>query len=246
MHRRTSDQKKSLTLTKTSRAERQYQSQLTKVARFVGDIINGFPPDEPSVVPAMTNTLERYSELLHDWAISTASRMIAEVNQQDKKAWVARSEDMSKTLRDEILNAPTGQAMRGLLAEQVVLIKSIPLKAAERVHELTLQGIEDATRASEISKKIMASGGVAESRANLIARTEVSRTASTLLEARARSVGSKGYIWRTSEDTDVRDSHKKMNGEFVSWDEPPTLDNLTGHAGCLPNCRCYPDPVIPE
>lgn len=246
MHRRTSDQKKNQNPTKTGRAERQYQSQLTKVARFVGDIINGFPPDDPSVVPAMTNTLQRYSELLHDWAISTASRMIAEVNHQDKKAWITRTQDMSVALRNEILNAPTGQAMRGLLADQVTLIKSIPLKAAQRVHDLTLEGIEDATRSDEIAKKIMASGDVAESRAKMIARTEVSRTASVLLEARARSVGSKGYIWRTSEDADVRDSHKKMNGEFVSWDAPPTLDKLTGHAGCLPYCRCYEDPVIPE
>ncbi|MDR0067994.1 phage head morphogenesis protein, partial [Acinetobacter sp. 11520] len=30
------------------------------------------------------------------------------------------------------------------------------------------------------------------------------------------------------------------------WDNPPTLDNLKGHAGCLPNCRCYPEPSIPD
>jgi uncharacterized protein with gpF-like domain len=37
-----------------------------------------------------------------------------------------------------------------------------------------------------------------------------------------------------------------MEGKFVRWDEPPTLDNLTGHAGALPNCRCRPEPVIPD
>ncbi|MDR8377773.1 phage head morphogenesis protein, partial [Acinetobacter baumannii] len=55
-----------------------------------------------------------------------------------------------------------------------------------------------------------------------------------------------GYIWRTSEDGDVRPSHKAMNGKFVAWNSPPTLDNLKGHAGCLPNCRCYTEPVIPN
>ena len=212
----------------------------------MGSIITGFPPGDPSVEPTISHMLNRYAELLNDWAVSTASKMIAEVNQQDRKAWTMLTEQMAQALRQEIRTAPTGAAMQGLLAEQVTLIKSIPLDAAKRVHELTLQGIEDGTRANEIAKEIMRSGDVAESRAKLIARTEVSRTAATLTEARAKAVGSEGYIWRTSGDSDVRHSHKEMNGKFVRWDSPPTLDKLTGHAGCLPNCRCYPEPVIPE
>lgn len=231
---------------RTSRAEREYQRSLTQVARQVGAIINGFPPGDPAADPTITQILRRYSDLLNDWAVSTASRMIADVNQDDRKAWAQRSAEMSKALRDEILNADTGAVMRGLLAEQVTLIKSIPIEAAQRVHDLTLKGIEDGTRANEIAKEIRRSGEVATSRAQLIARTEVSRTAATLTEARAKATGSTGYIWRTSHDSDVRSSHKAMEGKFVPWSEPPTLDKLTGHAGCLPNCRCWPEPVIPE
>ena len=64
------------------------------------------------------------------------------------------------------------------------------------------------------------------------------------LRSRARTVD--GYVWRTAGDSDVRSSHKKMNGKFVRWDDPPQLDNLNGDAGALPNCRCYPEPLIPE
>ena len=109
----------------------------------------------------------------------------------------AMTEQMSLALRKEIRTAPTGAAMQRLLAEQVTLIKSISLDAAKRVHELTLQGIEDGTRSNEIAKEIMRSEEVSENRAKLIARTEVSRTAATLTEVRAKSVGSDGYIWRT-------------------------------------------------
>jgi len=242
----TRDKKRNRNPVRASRAERQYQSSLSQVARQVGSIINGFPPGDPAAEPTINTMLDRYADLLNDWAVSTASKMLAEVNQQDRKAWAVMTENMSKALRDEIRNAPTGQVMQGLLAEQVTLIKSIPLDAAKRVHELTLQGIEDGTRASEIAKEIQRSGEVSESKAKLIARTEVARTASTLTEARARSVGSEGYIWRTSGDSDVRHSHAEMNGKFVRWDSPPTLDKMTGHAGCFPNCRCYPEPVIPE
>ena len=246
MRLKTRDRKRNRNPVRASRAERQYQTSLSQVARQVGSIINGFPPGDPSVEPTISNMLNRYADLLNDWAVSAASKMLVEVNQQDRKAWAVMTENMSKALRDEIRNAPTGQVMQGLLAEQVTLIKSIPLDAAKRVHELTLQGIEDGTRASEIAKEIQRSGEVSESKANTIARTEVSRTASTLTEARARSVGSEGYIWRTSGDSDVRHSHAEMNGKFVRWDSPPTLDKMTGHAGCFPNCRCYPEPVIPD
>ncbi|MWK54674.1 phage head morphogenesis protein [Pseudomonas otitidis] len=246
MHVRTTDRKKRRNPVRTSRAEREYVSALSQVAQQVGRIINGFPPGDPAAEPTISQMLGRYSEALNDWAVRTASRMLRDVNAQDLATWRRHSEQMSLALRREILTAPTGNAMRGLLAIQVDLIKSIPTEAAARVHQLTQEGLLESTRASEIAKEIMRSGEVAESRAQLIARTEVSRTAATLTEARARAAGSLGYIWRTSGDSDVRSSHHRMNGQYVRWDSPPTLDKLTGHAGCLPNCRCYPEPVFPD
>src|SRR5260364_82303 len=47
---------------------------------------------------------------------------------------------MPHALRHEIRTAPTGEAMRALLDEQVTLIKSIPEEAARRVHEWALEG----------------------------------------------------------------------------------------------------------
>ncbi|AHX12932.1 head morphogenesis protein [Dyella jiangningensis] len=191
--------------------------------------------------------LQRYSEALTGWATRTATRMLVEVDARDRLSWAELAGEMSRELRREIQAAPTGELFQALLNEQVTLIKSIPLDAAQRVHELTIKGLEDSTRASEIAKEIGRSGEVATSRANLIARTEVARTASTLTQSRAEHVGSEGYIWRTSGDLDVRDSHKQMNGKFVRWDDPPTLsDGTKTHAGQIYNCRCYPEPVLPE
>ena len=138
------------------------------------------------------------------------------------------------------------EVMKALLAEQVALIQSIPLEAAQRVHRLTLAGLEASTRFQEIAAEIRRSGEVAQSRSILIARTEVSRTATTLTQARAQSVESPGYTWTTSHDGTVRPSHKAMDGKFVAWDKPPTLDGMTGHAGCYPNCRCFPLVVLPR
>ncbi len=242
----TLDRKRKGNPVNTRGAEMRYGSSLKKVAEQVGAIVQPFTPGDLSQVPTIERLLNAYADMLEQWATMTASNMLMTVALRDEQNWKALSRDMGRALRDEIRNAPTGEVMRSLLAEQVGLIQSIPRDAAHRVHRLTLEGIENSSRASAIATEIMRSGEVAKSRAMLIARTEVTRTATTLTEARALHIGSPGYIWRTAGDGDVRQSHKEMNGKFVEWSKPPTLDKLTGHAGCLPNCRCYADPVIPE
>jgi SPP1 gp7 family putative phage head morphogenesis protein len=81
----------------------------------------------------------------------------------------------------------------------------------------------------------------------LIARTEVARVATELTKARAESAGITHYVWRTSEDSDVRKSHKEMDGKVVAFAIAPTLsDGSVCHAGQIFNCRCYADPIITD
>lgn len=228
------------------RAERQYGINLRKVARFVGDIVKQWTNGTIEDASRIGEALNLYAKAITPWAGAVATRMIAEVNQRDRVAWREQSAHLSRALRDEIENAPTGQVMRGLLDDQVSLIISLPTEAAQRVHRLTTEGMLQGTRSSEIAKEIMRTGEVTEARAKLIARTEVGRTATALTQARAQSVGSVAYIWRTAGDAQVRPSHKAMNGQVVRWDDPPTLDKLKGHAGAVPNCRCIPLPILPE
>lgn len=209
-----------------------------------------FEPGDPQTVPRINDILKRYAEALTSWAEATALRMLTDVEQVDRAQWAVLSAEMSQEIRREIASAPTGQILRKRLDEQVALIKSIPLNAAQRVHELTLRGLETSTRGEEIRRAILASGDVATSRATLIARTEVARTASLLTQARAEYVGSVAYIWRTSGDTDVRPGHRAMNGKVFRWDDPPEVEEngrvMRHHPGQIWNCRCYPEPIIPE
>lgn len=228
------------------RAERQYAAKLRKVARHVGDIIREHDAFADGGMAEIKRVLDKYAEVITPWAKAAAARMIADVGRRDEKAWEANSRAIGRSLRGEVLEAPTGQFLRERQAENVKLITSLPTEAAERVQSLTLEALFNSSRASSIATEIARSGEVTVARANMIARTEVSKTSSGLVEARARHVGSDGYIWRTAGDSDVRHSHRQMNGKFVRWDEPPTLDKMTGHAGSFPNCRCYPEPVIPE
>jgi SPP1 gp7 family putative phage head morphogenesis protein len=71
----------------------------------------------------------------------------------------------------------------------------------------------------------------------------VSSTATSLIQARATHAGSPGYIWHTAMDAAVRPEHRAMEGKYVEWDDPPTIQNYTAHAGQFANCRCWPRPV---
>ncbi|GMG90671.1 hypothetical protein Cmtc_18910 [Cupriavidus sp. TKC] len=159
---------------KLSGPERVYRTQLRQVAQQVGTLVNGFPPGDPTVLPTIEQLLQRYAEALTPWAERVAAEMLSEVNRRDGQAWMQQAKDMSRALRMEIRTTPTGATMQALMAEQVGLIKSIPLEAAQRVHKLTIEGIEDSSRASEISKAIQASGDVARPRTTA-ERTTASR-----------------------------------------------------------------------
>lgn len=222
------------------KAETQYGIQLRKVARHVGSLI------EHIKGPELQRALRDYSLLLRPWAASVGAAMIEDIKRRDERVWTAMGRTISRELRREISEAPTGQLLTSLLSEQVRLITSLPVEAGERAQKLALEAVIGGRRAEDIRKEIEASGEVTESRATLIARTEVARVSSGLMQARATYIGSEGYIWRTAQDKQVRPSHRKMSAKFVRWDKPPVLDNLTGHAGQLPNCRCYPEPVIPQ
>lgn len=192
--------------------------------------------------------LERYADLIEPWSEAVSKRLISTLEIADDAMWRERSYQISAGLRDLIAGSQ-GMVTRSIIDEQVKLFKSLPLQAADRVYDIHNQAIEavvSGKRSSTLTQEIMRTGEVTEARARTIARTEVGRASTAITQARSTAIGSRGYIWRTAEDSDVRHSHAQMNGQYVDWSNPPTLDGMTGHAGQFPNCRCYPEPVVPE
>lgn len=230
-------------------AESSYNTRLRQVAKQIDNIVKGLAPDgEVKDVDKMVAMLSNYAEILTPWAKSVAGHMIADVARRNGRMWRSLSDDIGRALAVEIQHAPTGMLYSALMDEQVGLIKSLPLEAAKRIHDITGSALVSGRRAEDIAKEILATGKVSEARARTIARTEVSRTAANFTEARARFAGSEGYIWRSSGDGDVRPTHRAMNGKHVRWDQPPKTDKGLDpyHAGCGPNCRCFAEPVLPD
>lgn len=231
------------------KVEKKYGQQLRKISGYIDSIIKGFDVTDETVYPSIVTALRKYAESLDIWAKNASSKIIMDIALRDERTWLEYSKDMSVGIRKEIRETDIGMIVQQEVERQVGLIKSLPLEAAQRVQDLSIRAIIEGGRADEISGLIMATGQVTKVRADTIARTEVSRASTIFTKARAEALGSEGYIWRSSEDADVRDRHKELNGKFFKWDNPPIADEKSGvraHAGCIWNCRCYPEPVIPE
>ncbi|HDX3894126.1 TPA: phage head morphogenesis protein [Escherichia coli] len=237
-----------MTNRRNRQAEIRYRTSLRRIARAVGDIVNGRYDGSNDSITEIIEALERYSEIIIPWATRVAENFTADIVRKNDEQWRKHSKTISRELRNLVNSAPPGQLMKSIVAEQVKYIKSLPLEAADRVYDIQNRAIEAVVTggiAEHFAKEIAASGDIAKSRADLIARTELGRATGALDQARALSIGSNGYIWRTAEDGDVRHSHREMEGKFVEWGKPPTLDGMTGHAGEFPNCRCYKEIVFP-
>lgn len=222
-------------------AESRYERQLTNVAGQVGRIMrSGGSPE------AIERTLREYAALVEPWARQSAANMLLGVDRKNVKAWRGMAGKMGLDMKRLIEGPGIGRAVQERIDANVALIRSIPFGEAEKVAAMVRENLSAGSRADDLAKRIADESGASLARARTIARTEVSKAQTALTQARAASVGSTGYIWRTARDGDTRPSHRNMEGVFVPWDEPPTIDGMKGHAGEFPNCRCYPEPVIPR
>jgi len=223
-------------------AEMDFKKQLVRLAKTVGAIIQTYSVDGKIADPnGMVLALRQYSQTVGVWAKSLTASMIERVSKNNLRSWSSISIDLRKTIEQ----TPIGLTAQALQQEQVALIQSIPIEAAERAQKLALEAVISGDRAEEIAQELMRTTQVTESRAKLIARTEVARTNAAITQARSQYVGATHYIWRTARDASVRDAHKKLEGKVFAFNDPPEIPNEGRHGpGEYPNCRCYAEPII--
>lgn len=217
-----------------------YARSLAALARRIKKILLGSSPQQAEEI------LIRYSQDIQDWAKMTAANMLRGVSRDNLRMFQRQARRMGLDMRLFLYGTDTGEVIRKRIEANAELISTIPKEAAKKAGELAHQSLITGARPETIAKEIEKIGKASAYNAQRIARTETSKAYAELTKARAQSIGSEGYIWRTGRDGAVRPSHRAMEGKFVRWDEPPTLDNMTGHAGEFPNCRCHAEPVIPR
>lgn len=230
-------------------AQANYQAQLRRIARQVGDIIRAYPVGDPAAVAALQSLLRDYAQLLRPWAYAAAARMIAEVMRRDETAWFRHAAMIGVELKREMLGpGPLGETMRRLVEDQVALITSIPIDAGRDVQQKSREYWSGGIRYDELRDYIFQRAPVTVNRATLIARTETAKTASAVTQSRAQFVGSTHYVWTSVRDRDVRRLHKLLHGTVQAWDDPPVAEENGDrhHPGNFPNCRCFATPILPD
>lgn len=236
--------------------EVEFKNSLEKLADIFAGICDESGSDQQKYIRRMNNFQNSYA--YEKFVYASVKRMVTPLAKGNYATWrkAARAQSKSRLIYQRLLreiNQGLQQDINNQILENAALIRTLPNDVAQKVvkdiADYALQGERATTIAKLIKDK---TDQHARASARLIARTEVSKTTTALTQARSADLGLDWYIWRTAQDGDrVRKSHQIMEGVLVNWHNPPSPEALAGeasvgnyHAGCIWNCRCYPEPIL--
>ena len=171
------------------------------------------------------------------------------------------SEAYDRMAADVVLRTTTGLSLIGIdprhtagvdafmdsaRAENVTLIKNASADFLAQVKDVLLE--MEGRPAAQVAAALQERVEVSRSRAQLIARDQVTKLNSNIIEMRCRSAGVDSYTWSTSQDERVREMHVELEGSVHTWDEPPVTNpqGETNHPGGDYQCRCLPIPIVSD
>jgi len=205
--------------------------------------------------------LKRYADSpeYQAWCDELALTITTQVNKGVSKTWrqaaqkAGRRSEIYEKIKNELNRDNWQFAVK--VKQNAALIRTFPLETAKALNAHVAEETMRGRRSEDILHDLMRQyPDTAKSRLNLIARTEVSKTQTALIQSRSQSLILDWYIWRTSEDSRVRHSHDHMEGVLINWGSPPSPEALDPqykgkipgayHAGDIYNCRCYPEPIV--
>lgn len=234
--------------------EQNYKKALGKLVKF----LNGAVKNAESLDEIFSSLFSAgQSTQLHTWAQATSKRMVTNTLEENARTWrqAAAMSGEGKQLYNKLqasLNTKLGDRVRELIDQNAQHIKTVPqdvaLQIVRHIGTKAFQG-NRSNYTVETFKDMVEH--MALNHAKVISRTETAKTHSALVRAQAEETGLDWYIWHTSHDVRVRDSHKKMAGVLCQYSNPPAPEELIGEKlaghygpGEIYNCRCYAAPVI--
>ena len=142
--------------------------------------------------------------------------------------------------------------------ENASLIRKLADETREDIEGIVSRGFRQGKSAATLKKEILNGTDLepgrfrkTRTRAKLIARDQVNKLNGQLTEMRQTELGITQYIWRTSVDERVRESHKVMEGKTCRWDNSAvyksggkwisrsSIGGVELHPGQDYQCRCY-------
>lgn len=231
--------------------ELKYNSRLRQLfARLIKTVE---PARDPMDIVRILRALERSPEFWSECLLS-AQAMVTAMAKADMQTWrqaaevSTRGRDLFLALKRETApDTAIGQTIERIVRENARLIRTVPQSIAAQftstIRERQTAGLRPEAILDELRKRVPE---LTKEQARRIARTESGKAATALREARARLYHREFYIWFTSRDERVRDSHRLMHNVICRWDDPPNPEMLAGekrnygayHPRGIFNCRC--------
>jgi uncharacterized protein with gpF-like domain len=238
------------------RLEEVYQREIFRLLGNYLSIPTAASLGEITMALANWANLQTY---LEQSASVLATRMVTHIKQENARSWReaarkgGRGREIYQALQRE-MQGEVGLRVHQLVEENAQLISSIPAKvrvsANREVEALQQRGYRPESIARYLRQRVPQ---LTKSRSTLIARTETSKCASALTQARAEDLDLPAYVWSTVDDQRVRASHQLMDNVVVFWNYPPNPERLAGernvkhgpyNCGDIWNCRCTALPLL--
>lgn len=251
--------KKFKTLKVSRRTELWYRQQLKQLVKTMTDDIEramqqpqgSFFMDDAKgfqaiSAKALMKVLEKYEKSDRtSQAENIANGFVNRGNAQNQQ-------EVSKNLKNQtgidlstyLGNSPRiAEKVNAMTTANVQLIKSISSQYLDKVQNAVTQAVVNGKPNKDLVQQIKDIGKTTEKRAIFIARDQSSKLNAALTQARHEDVGIKKYMWSTSLDERVRDSHADKEGQIFEYANPPAD---TGNPGHDFNCRCVAIPVLDD
>lgn len=139
------------------------------------------------------------------------------------------------------------QILEQWIRENLDLISTIPKDLTAKLESTIMDGFVGGASVRDIAGDIERICKTNKSRARFIARDQIGKLQSRISQHQQEDAGVEEYVWSTSQDSRVRDSHRRLNRKKFRWDDPPVVDPKTGrrcHPGEDYGCRCVALPVF--
>jgi len=130
------------------------------------------------------------------------------------------------------------------IKDNVSFIKNIKDDYLSEIEKVVRDGVKDGRTAKQIREQLVERVKVAESRAQFIAVDQTGSILGQMTAERHQQIGIDKFKWLTSHDERVRDSHKVLNKEVFSYNDPPTVNGRVVLPGEDYRCRCVAIPFF--
>lgn len=134
--------------------------------------------------------------------------------------------------------------------KNIELVQALGKKYIPEVSQLASKTFLEGGSSKDLAYQMLKFTDENKNKARFWARDQVGSAYSEFTHVRQRSIGITHFIWRTSRDNKVRETHQELEGKIFDWKTGAANTGLLNDTpgakfpGDSYNCRCTAEPVI--